>query len=96
MLDTHYYGGIKKYQWVITPLAVYGTIIKADGSKVEVCIGDKDSDPVFCITDLLPHLAKAQMEKKMSEGITGEGLNVLAGSIPFAAEEQDEVKEGLN
>ncbi|MDK2991485.1 MAG: hypothetical protein PWP48_718 [Clostridiales bacterium] len=93
--DTHYYGGIKKYQWVITPLAIYGTIIKADGSKVEISVGDKDSDPVFCITDLLPHLAKSQMDKKMSEGITGEGLNVLVGSMPLdvSEEEKDNIKE---
>lgn len=97
LLDTHYYGGIKKYQWVITPLAIYGTIIKADGSKVEISMGEKESDPIFCITDLLPHLAKSQMEKKMAEGITGEGLNVLVGSMPIdiPEEERENAKERI-
>ncbi len=83
MLKTHYYGGIKKYQWVTIPLAMHGTVILKDGSKVELKIGEEEGEPVFTITDLLPHLAKDQMEKKMSEGITGEGLNILFGSIPY-------------
>ena len=90
MLDTQYYGGIKKYQWVTIPLAIHGVIIKADGEKVEVKIGEDDNDPGFTITDLLPHLAKDQMVKKASEVITGEGLNVLTGSIPFKDEKAKE------
>ena len=83
---THYYGGIKKYQWTAMPLALHGVIIKSDGETVTVKIGEDESDPVFCITDLLPHLAKDQYEKKLSEAFTGEGLNILAGSRQFAAE----------
>ncbi|MCF6466291.1 aminopeptidase [Clostridium sp. Cult2] len=83
MLKTHYYGGIKKYQWVTLPLALHGVVVKEDGEKIDIIIGEDEEDPVFFITDLLPHLAKDQMEKKMSEGISGEGLNVLIGSIPY-------------
>lgn len=83
LLKTHYYGGIKKYQWVTLPLALHGVVIKADGEKIDVVIGEDENDPVFFITDLLPHLAKDQMAKKMDEGITGEGLNILFGSIPY-------------
>ncbi|WP_353093847.1 aminopeptidase [Tissierella praeacuta] len=83
LLKTHYYGGIKKYQWVTLPLALHGVVIKADGEKLDIVIGEDENDPVFFITDLLPHLAKDQMAKKMDEGITGEGLNVLIGSIPY-------------
>ncbi len=77
---THYYGGIKKYQWVALPLAIYGVVIKKDGTKVSVSIGDNENDPVFMISDILPHLASKQMGLKMSEGITGEKLMVIAGS----------------
>ncbi|MFW5981949.1 MAG: aminopeptidase [Halanaerobiaceae bacterium] len=87
--DTHYYGGIKKYQWVSIPLAIHGVVIKQDGSKVEINIGDKEDDPVFYISDLLPHLGKDQMQKKMSEGISGEQLNLLVGSIPLADKDKD-------
>jgi aspartyl aminopeptidase len=83
MLKTHYYGGVKKYQWVTLPLALHGVVIGTDGERHDIVIGEDEQDPVFFITDLLPHLAKDQMEKKMSEGITGEGLNILFGSIPF-------------
>ncbi len=82
LLKTHYYGGIKKYQWATIPLALHGVVLKKDGEKIHITIGEKDDDPVFFITDLLPHLAKDQAEKKLNEGITGEGLNVLIGSIP--------------
>lgn len=82
-LKTHYYGGIKKYQWVTMPLSMHGVIIRKDGSTVEIVIGEDEKDTVFTITDLLPHLAAEQMQKKMSEGITGESLNVLFGSIPY-------------
>ncbi|MGN9165812.1 aminopeptidase [Tissierellaceae bacterium HCP3S3_D8] len=83
LLKTHYYGGIKKYQWVTLPLALHGVVIKSNGEKMDIVIGEDEGDPVFFITDLLPHLAKDQMEKKMSEGISGEGLNILFGSIPY-------------
>lgn len=90
LLKTHYYGGIKKYQWVALPLALHGVLIKKNGEKVNVVIGEDENDPVFFITDLLPHLAKDQMTKKMDEGITGEGLNVLFGSIPYNEKELSE------
>jgi len=93
MLETHYYGGIKKYQWVTIPLALHGVVVKGDGSILNINIGEDDKDAVFTITDLLPHLAADQMQKKMSEGITGEGLNVLFGSIPYNDEKvKDKVK----
>lgn len=90
MLKTHYYGGIKKYQWVTLPLALHGVVIKENGEKTNIVIGEDEEDPVFFITDLLPHLAKDQMAKKMGEGITGEGLNILIGSIPY---KDDEISE---
>ncbi|GHV25307.1 putative M18 family aminopeptidase 1 [Spirochaetia bacterium] len=83
LLDTHYYGGIKHYQWLTIPLAMHGTVICKDGSVREICIGEADDDPVFCITDLLPHLAQEQMAKKASEFVNGEGLDILAGSRPY-------------
>ena len=79
-LDTHYYGGIKKYQWTAIPLALHGTIIRKDGSSLSVAIGEEEGDPVFCVTDLLPHLAADQMRKTLAEGIEGEKLNILIGS----------------
>jgi len=90
LTKTHYYGGIKKYQWVTIPLALHGVIIKENGETVNINIGEEDGDAVFTITDLLPHLAQDQMQKKMSEGITGEGLNLLFGSIPY---NDEKVKE---
>ncbi|RKD33153.1 aminopeptidase [Thermohalobacter berrensis] len=92
LLKTHYYGGIKKYQWVSLPLALHGVIIKKNGEKVNVVIGEDEKDPVLFITDLLPHLAKDQMTKKMTEGITGEGLNAIIGSIPY---DDEEIKEKI-
>ena len=89
--NTHYYGGIKKYQWTAIPLALHGVIVKTNGEKIDICIGEADEDPIFTITDLLPHLAMNQMQKKLSEGILGEDLNVLIGSIPYG-EEQEAVK----
>lgn len=86
-LDTHYYGGIKKYQWVAIPLALHGVIAKKDGSVVKVNIGEKDDDPVFVITDLLVHLAAKQMEKKANEVIEGEKLDLLIGSRPIEKDE---------
>lgn len=95
LLKTHYYGGIRKYQWVAIPLALYGTLVKANGEVIDIAIGDDENDPVFYITDLLPHLAKDQNEKKLSEAIEGEGLNVIIGSLPAEAKE-DEKKFKLN
>lgn len=83
LLKTHYYGGVKKYQWTSLPLSLHGVIIKKNGEKVNIIIGEDEKDPVFFITDLLPHLAKDQIAKKMSEGITGEGLNITVGNIPL-------------
>lgn len=80
---THYYGGIKKYQWTTIPLAIHGVIVKANGEKIEINIGENEEDPIFTITDLLPHLAQEQMQKKLKDGIAGEDLNLLIGSIPF-------------
>lgn len=91
LFKTHYYGGIKKYQWTALPLALYGVIVKADGSTVEVAIGDDDSDPCFVITDLLPHLATEQSKRPLSQGIKGEELNVLVGSHPFRDDEASEL-----
>ena len=80
---THYYGGIKKYQWTTIPLSIHGVIVKTSGEKIEVNIGEDENDPIFTITDLLPHLAQEQMEKKLKNGIEGESLNLLIGSIPY-------------
>lgn len=82
-LRTHYYGGVRKYQWATIPLSIHGVVYRADGTCAEICIGENPSDPVFCITDLLPHLAAKQNEKKLPEGITGENLNLLIGSDPI-------------
>ena len=90
LLKTHYYGGIKKYQWPTVPLAIHGVIYDTDGNKRDIVIGEKEDDPVFVITDLLPHLAKDQMSKKMIDGVEGENLNVLIGGMPIEAEEVKE------
>jgi len=95
LLKTHYYGGIKKYHWVSMPLALHGVVVKKDGQKIDVCIGEKDGDPVLTIADLLPHLGKEQMEKKASEVVSGEALNALAGSMPLREEESDSIKKYL-
>ncbi|MGL6107660.1 aminopeptidase [Romboutsia sp.] len=92
---THYYGGIKKYQWTAIPLAIHGLVILNDGSKVDICIGEDESDPVFCITDLLVHLAGDQMQKKLADGITGEGLNILIGHIPLEGEEKEPIEQNI-
>lgn len=91
LFDTHYYGGIKKYQWVTLPLAIHGVVVKTDGTVIPVNIGEKDSDPVFCVTDLLPHLAQEQIEKKAAKVIEGEALDLLIGSRPV----KNEDKEGV-
>ena len=95
LLETHYYGGIKKYQWVTLPLALHGVIVKKDGTTVPVCIGEKPEDTVFGVSDLLIHLAGKQMEKKVSEAVTGENLNVLVGSMPLAGEKKEAVKKNI-
>lgn len=90
LLDTHYYGGVKKYQWVTLPLALHGVIAKKDGSVINVCVGEKEDDPVFCVSDLLIHLSSEQLDKKASKVIEGEDLNVLVGSIPLESEDEKE------
>lgn len=82
-LRTHYYGGIKKYQWTTIPLSMHGVIVKTNGEKITINIGESDEDPIFTITDLLPHLAQDQMEKKLKNGVEGENLQILIGSIPY-------------
>ncbi len=96
LFDTHYYGGIKKYQWVTIPLALYGVICRKDGTKVSVAVGDKPGDPVFTISDLLPHLDMRSAKTPMSEAIPGEKLNVICGSRPVSKDNDDkEVKEKI-
>ncbi len=90
LLKTHYYGGIKKYQWTTIPLAIHGVIFTKDGERVTLNIGENENDPVFCVTDLLPHLAKDQMSKKMTEGIEGENLNILIGGMPVKSDDVGE------
>lgn len=94
-LDTHYYGGIKKYQWVTIPMAIHGVICKKDGTTVRVVIGEDDNDPVVGISDLLIHLAQDQMDKKAAKAVEGEDLNVLVGSMPLKSEEKDAVKANV-
>ena len=94
-LKTHYYGGIKKYQWTAIPLAIHGVIIKENGEKLYVSLGENDDEPVFTITDLLPHLAKEQQQKKLSEAINAEKLSILVGSIPDTSEEKEQVKNNI-
>ena len=89
-LKTHYYGGIKKYQWTTIPLSMHGVIVKTNGEKIEINIGEAESDPIFTITDLLPHLAQDQMEKKLKNSIDGEDLQLLVGSIPYNDEKVSE------
>ena len=95
MLETHYYGGIKKYQWVAMPLALHGVVAKKDGTSVEIALGEDPSDPVIGISDLLPHLGKKQMEKRGNEVVEGEDLNILVGSIPLSGEEKEPVKRQI-
>lgn len=95
LFDTHYYGGIKKYQWVTLPLAIHGVVVKKDGTKVNIVIGEKDSDPVVGITDLLVHLSAEQMEKKAAKVVEGEDLNVLIGSQPLKGEDKEAVKGNI-
>lgn len=92
-LDTHYYGGIKKYQWVTIPLAIHGVVVKKNGEKVVINIGEKEDDPVFFISDLLVHLAAEQLEKKASKVIEGEALDIIIGNRPLQDVKDDEKKE---
>lgn len=95
LLKTHYYGGVKKYQWGCVPLAMYGVIFTKDGQKIEINIGDKEEEPVFCVNDLLIHLSAKQLEKKAAEVIEGEQLNVVFGHIPLKNEEKEAVKKNV-
>ena len=90
LLDTHYYGGIKKYQWVTIPLALHGVVAKKDGSVVDVVVGEDQSDPVFCITDILPHLGAEQMKRETSKIVMGEDLDVLVGHAPLVIDKGDD------
>lgn len=92
-LDTHYYGGIKKYQWVTLPLAIHGVVAKKNGEVVDIVIGEEETDPIFCVTDLLIHLAGEQMDKKAAKVVEGEQLDILVGSRPLAKEEKEPVKK---
>lgn len=93
---THYYGGIRKYQWVTTPLAMHGVIVKKDGTIVKVSVGEKAGEPQFCVTDLLPHLGAKQNERKLADGIRGEELNIVIGSLPFVSDDdKEEVKNAV-
>lgn len=91
LFKTHYYGGIKKYQWAAIPLALHGTVVLKNGEAIRVCLGEKAGDPCFCVTDLLPHLAQEQMTKTMAKSFTGEDLNVLIGSRPFKDDKEAEL-----
>lgn len=94
-LDTHYYGGIKKYQWVTIPLAIHGVVVKKDGTVLEIVIGEDENDPVVFISDLLIHLAQTQLEKKGSKVIEGEDLNIIIGNMPLKGEETEAVKKNI-
>ena len=94
-LDTHYYGGLKKYQYVTIPLALHGVVVKPDGTKIKISIGEKDDEPVFIISDLLIHLAGDQMKKALSEAVTGENLDILVGCKPLKGKEKDAVKAAV-
>ena len=90
LFKTHYYGGIKKYQWTNVPLSMHATFVKSNGEKIETIIGEDEDDPVFTISDLLPHLASQQMDRKLRDGVQGEELNIVAGSIPYDDEKVSE------
>lgn len=95
LLDTHYYGGVKKYQWVTIPLAIHGVVVLKDGTTVEINVGEDEDDPVFFISDLLIHLAQKQLEKKASDVIEGEQLDVMVGNMPLSASKDEETKEAV-
>ena len=91
LFKTHYYGGIKKYQWTAVPMSLHGVFVKADGTVIKVCVGEKDDEPKFVVNDLLPHLAQEQSKRTLSDGIRGEELNVLIGSMPFKDDKASEL-----
>lgn len=95
LLDTHYYGGVKKYQWVTTPLSLYGVIVKKDGTVIDVVIGEKETDPVFGVSDLLIHLSQDQLKKEGAKVVEGEDLDLIVGSIPVPDEEKEAVKKNI-
>lgn len=96
LLKTHYYGGIKKYQWTAIPLALHGVMFTNEGKQIDISIGEDEADPVFCVTDLLPHLAKDQMSKKLSDAVEGEALNILFGGFTIdASEKKDKFKKNI-
>ena len=95
LLKTHYYGGIKKYQWTTIPLEIRGVVVNSKGEKIEVSIGKDPTDPIFTITDLLPHLARKQMEKKLNDGIEGEDLNLLIGNYPDDKSKDEKIKNNM-
>ena len=95
LFKTHYYGGIKKYQWTSRPMALHGVVHRQDGTAVTICVGEDDDDPVFCFTDLLPHLAREQMKKGASEVVTGEQLNLLVGAQPYPEKGERRFSLGL-
>ena len=95
LLDTHYYGGVKKYQWVTVPLALHGVVAKKDGTVINVNIGEASNDPVFCISDLLIHLAADQLDKKASKVVEGDDLNVLCGNMPLFSEEEKDKRDAV-
>lgn len=94
-LDTHYYGGIKKYQWVTLPLAMHGVVVKKSGEVLEIIIGEDEGDPVFCVTDLLIHLSQEQMKKDATKVVTGENLDILVGNYPLKENDKESVKAGV-
>ncbi len=96
LFKTHYYGGLKKYQWTAIPLSLHGTVVKLDGTKVDICWGDSEDESCFCVTDLLPHLAQEQCTKPMNKAFTGEDLNVLVGSRPYPTEDEEAELVKLN
>ena len=95
LMETHYYGGVKKYQWVTIPLALHGVVVKKDGTKIDVVVGEEETDPVVMVSDLLVHLASEQQQKKATEVIAGEDLNILVGSMPLEGEEKEAVKANI-
>ncbi|MDE7186542.1 MAG: aminopeptidase, partial [Lachnospiraceae bacterium] len=95
-LDTHYYGGVKKYQWVTIPLAIHGVVVKKDGTTVEISVGEKEDDPVFFVSDLLIHLAQEQLEKKANKVIEGEALDIIVGNKPLVIKKTDDKEEKEN
>ena len=94
-LDTHYYGGIKKYQWVTLPLALHGVVVKKDGTALDIVIGEEASDPTFCVTDLLVHLSQEQLKKSADKVVEGEKLDVLVGTLPLFGEEKEAVQKNI-